>query len=205
MNVDPGTVKLAKLAMVVVVLAAVVVTQASLLQQPTYEASAEMRVVQKQGEQQTNVTGSGEEIKTLPPGGEGLQAFLPTMIHVIDSRPVAEDATKQLSFEMSPEQLLANLTIEHVEGTNFIHLTYEGTYLPEAAQIVNTVGVVSAERISEASPPGRDLEATVYKKARVPDNPTPVSPKPLRNGLLTLVVGLALSGALIVGHHVLRR
>ena len=170
--------------------AAAVVTAASLLQQPTYEASAEMRVVQKQGEQQTNVTGSGEEIKTLPPGGEGIQQFIPTLIHVIDSRPVAEDATKQLSFEMSPEQLLANLTTRHIEGTNFIHLTYEGTNLPEAVQIVNTVGVVSSERITETS--GSNLTARVHEKARVPDNPTPVSPDPLRNGILAAVFGLML-------------
>ena len=115
---DPGTAKLAKLAMVVVVLAVVGVTMASLLQQPTYEASTEVWVKQEQGEQQTNMTGSGEMIKTLPPSSEGVQQFIPTLIHVIDSRPVAEDATQRLSFEMSPEQLLANLTTRHVEGTN---------------------------------------------------------------------------------------
>ena len=194
---DPGTVKLAKLAMVVVVFATLGATMASLLQQPTYEASAEIRAAQKQGEQQANLAGS-EEFRRRE-----FQALMPTLTHVIDSRAVAEDATKRLSFEMTPEQLLANLTVEHLEGTNRIRLTYEGTNLPENVQIINTVGVVSAERITETS--GSNLTASVHEKARVPDYPTPVSPKPLRNVLLTLVVGLALSGALIAGHHVLRR
>jgi capsular polysaccharide biosynthesis protein len=156
---------------------------ASLWQTPTYEASSEVWVDQQLGQQGKNLAGSVE----------GLQSLMPTLIHVIDSRPVAEDATQQLSFEMTPEELLSNLTIEHVEGTNFIHLTYEGTNLAEAAQIVNTVGEVSSERISETTrAAGSDLSANVFVKARVPDNPTPVSPNPLRNGLLAAVFGLML-------------
>jgi capsular polysaccharide biosynthesis protein len=39
--------------------------------------------------------------------------------------------------------------------------------------------------------PSNDVKVAVHKEA-VPD--TPVSPNPLRNGLLTLVVGLAIIG-----------
>jgi capsular polysaccharide biosynthesis protein len=182
-----------------VVLVAVAVTLASLLQTPTYEASAEVRVDQEREDQQMyHLTRSGQEIQTLPPPGKGVQAFLPTIRVFIDSRRVAEEATQRLGFEMTPEELLDNLDTWHVEGTNFIRLTYEGTHPQEAAQIVNTVGEVSSERISEASGAATKLRATVSKEARVPANPTPVSPDPLKNGLLTLVVGLALCAAYIV-------
>jgi capsular polysaccharide biosynthesis protein len=52
---------------------------------------------------------------------------------------------------------------------------------------------------------GSQLTANVYGKAVVPESP--VSPKPLRNGLFTLVVGLVLAslGALIAGRGLLRR
>jgi len=50
-----------------VVLVAVAVTLASSIRTPTYEASAQVRVDQKQGDQQTYLTGSGEEIQELPP------------------------------------------------------------------------------------------------------------------------------------------
>jgi len=63
---------------------------------------------------------------------------------------------------------------------------------------------VSSERISDAgarSP--ANITAAVYEKATIPD--TPGSPKPLRNGLLALVVGLVLSAALIAGYELLRR
>src|SRR5918994_284941 len=100
---------------------------------------------------------------------------------------------------MSPEELLNNLTIEQVEGTNFISLTYEGTSAAEATQIVNTMAKVSSNRISDTTKAaGSNLTATPYVKASVPDNPTPVSPHPLRNGLLTLVMGLVLCLGLVV-------
>ncbi len=196
--VDPRiAVRAAARAMVAVVFVALGVTGASLLQAPTYEASAQVLVGQKP--EHTYVTRSGEEIQTLPNPGEELQQLMPTMTHALDSRPVAEEATQRLGSEPSPEELLANLTIEQVEGTSFMRLTYEGTNVAEATDIVNTMALVSSERITDTTrATGSDLTANVYEKARVPDYPTPVSPNPLRNGLLTLALGLVLCGGTVV-------
>jgi capsular polysaccharide biosynthesis protein len=152
----------------------------SLWQTPTYEASAQVWVDQKQGDQQTNLAGTVE----------GLQTIILTMIHAIDSRPVAEEAIQRLGLKMTPSELLDKLTIEQVESTSFIVLTYKGSDRVEATKIVNTVGEVSSELISESSAAGSNLTATVYEKAIVPD--TPISPKPLRNGLLAAVFGVML-------------
>jgi capsular polysaccharide biosynthesis protein len=153
---------------------------ASLWQTPTYEASAQVWVDQKQGDQQTNLAGTVE----------GLQTIILTMIHAIDSRPVAEEAIQRLNLDMTPAELLDNLTAEQVESTNFIVLTYQGNDPVEATKIVNTVGQVLSEFISESS----QLTVNVWEKAVVPV--TPVSPHPLRNGLFTLVIGLGLCGGL---------
>src|SRR5215216_591368 len=153
---------------------------ASLWQTPTYEASAQVWVDQKQGDQQMNLAGTVE----------GLQTIILTMIHAIDSRPVAEEAIQRLNLDMTPAELLDNLTIEQVESTSFIVLTYEGNDPVEATRIVNTVGQVSSELISERSAAGSNLTANVYEEAAVSESP--VSPHPLRNGLLTLVIGLML-------------
>jgi hypothetical protein len=83
-----------------------------------------------------------------------------------------------------------------VESTSFILLTYEGNDPEEATKIVNTVGQVSSELISERSVEGSQLTANVYEEAVVPT--TPVSPHPLRNGLLTLIVGLVLCVGTVV-------
>jgi capsular polysaccharide biosynthesis protein len=170
--VDP---KIAKLVMaaVVVVLAAMVVILVSLLQTPTYEASVLVRVDQQQGDQQTNLGGSGEMIQTDP---KGLQTLALMMIHGTGSRPVAEEVIGRLGLQakLEPTELLDNLTVEQVENTSFIALTYEGTDPHKATQIVNTVGEVSSEFISKRSIAGSKLTATVHEKAVVPDSP--VSP-----------------------------
>jgi capsular polysaccharide biosynthesis protein len=177
------------------VLAALGVISSGLQQTPSYEASAQVWVDQKPGDQQTYVSGSGEEIQTLPPKGLGeLQALTLAMVHAIDSRPVAEKAVERLGLQMGAAELLDNLTVEQVENTSFIVLTYEDTDPERATRIVNTVGEVSSELISERS---RDLTAKLYEKAEVPESPA--SPKPLRNGLLTLVIGLVFcAGAVVV-------
>jgi uncharacterized protein involved in exopolysaccharide biosynthesis len=128
---------------------------ASLWQTPTYQASAQVWVDQKQGDQQTNLAGTVE----------GLQTIILTMIHAIDSRPVAEKAIGRLGLQMSPSELLDNLTIEQVESTSFIVLTYESNDPEEATRIVNTVGQVSSELISERSAAGSQLTANVYEEA----------------------------------------
>jgi capsular polysaccharide biosynthesis protein len=153
---------------------------ASLWQTPTYEASAQVWVDQKQGDQQTNLAGTVE----------GLQTIILTMIHAIDSRPVAAEAIQRLGLEMSPAELLDNLSIEQVESTSFIVLTYQSNDPVEATQIVNTVGEVSSELISERSAAGSQLTANVYEEAMVPENP--VSPDPMRNGLLAAMFGVML-------------
>jgi capsular polysaccharide biosynthesis protein len=174
-----------RVLVITVVLAALGVTSASLQQAPTYEASAQVWVGQKQG------TGNGKiQLIPLAPTPETLQTIILTMIHTIDSRPVAEETIQRLGLQMKPSELLDSLTVEQIEGTQFIRLTYEGNDPVEATKIVNTVSEVSSERISPISAVGSKFTATVWEKAVVPDSP--VSPHPLRNGLLTLVIGLVL-------------
>ena len=166
-----------KTALVAVVLAAYAVTSASLMQTPTYEASAQMLV----GFQQRH-----GQLETIPI--VSLQQLAQTTEVAARSRPVAEEAIQRLELEMTPEELLDNLSSEQVEGAQFIVLSYEDTD-PERAQLIaNTVGKVTSELISERS---STFTANVWEKAALPESPA--SPHPLRNGLLTLVIGLGLA------------
>jgi capsular polysaccharide biosynthesis protein len=174
-------------------LAAVVVTVASLMQTPTYEAIARVLVDLKLEEQLVNLGGSGEEFKTLPPPGPGRRQALAQMTMIaIETRPIAEEVIRRLDLRMSPYELLDNLAVEQVETSQFIQLTYTDTDPERATQVVNTFGQVSSERISEADAISNNITATVWEQAEVPV--TPASPRPLRNGLIALVVGLVLIG-----------
>jgi capsular polysaccharide biosynthesis protein len=168
-----------RVLVITVVLAAVGVTSSGLQQTPTYEASAHASVAQKQG---------------TP--GQLQQTSILEMMHAIDSRPIAEEAIGRLGLQMGAAELLDNLTVEQIEDTSytsFIVLTYEDTDPYKAKRIVNTVSEVSSELISERNSAFR---ATVWEKAAVPE--TPVSPHPLRNGLLTLVIGLVMCAGTLV-------
>jgi len=118
------------------------------------------------------------------------------IVHAIDSRPVAEEAIQRLNLDMTPAELLDNLTIEQLDSTSFIVLTYEDTDPERAQAIANTGGKVSSELISQRSTGDSQLRATVVEKAALPESP--VSPDPLRNGLLTLVIGLMLCAETVV-------
>jgi capsular polysaccharide biosynthesis protein len=187
-------------AAVASLLIAVAVSVASLLQTPKYEASAQVLVGERSPAQEM---GSGKiQLIPLAPTPERVEKMSQAMAGAIDTRPVAQEALRRLGLKMSPEELLNKLVIEQVESTNFIRLSYEGTDPVQAKQIVNTVGEVSSERISQISAAGSNLTATVYEKAIVPT--TPVSPTPARHGVITLVVGLGLSVGLMAGRGVLR-
>ncbi len=97
----------------------------------------------------------------------------------ISIRPVAEETIRRLGLRTTPAELLNNLTVERVEGTNLVRLTYEDTDAMRAKQVANTVGKVSSELVRPAT---MSIE--------------PVSPNPLRNGLLTLALGTILCGGL---------
>ena len=150
-------------------LVALAVGIASLWQAPTYEASARVWVDQRDS--------------TLLAGER--QTFTQAMTMAVNTRPVAEGAIGRLGLRMGPDELLDNLTAEQVEGSTFIRLTYTDADPRRAKQVVNAVG----EAFSELAAANK-ITATLHDAATVPD--TPVSPAPLRNGLLAAGLGLFL-------------
>jgi capsular polysaccharide biosynthesis protein len=166
----------------VVLLVATVLTGAavgfSLAQTPMYEASIKILVGQKRGTSET------------PVGVYDLQQLTQTMAEGINSRPVAEATIRQLGLQVTPEGFLANLSVEQVPETQFLRVVYRDPSPQRAQRVANTIGKVFAEQVSEVSPSASAITATVWERAVVPH--TPVSPNPLRNGLLALMLGLML-------------
>jgi capsular polysaccharide biosynthesis protein len=133
MSVDRGMVARTALgALLIAIPAALIAILVSLLRTPAYEASAQVWVKHVGLLQQTYPTGSAEQIQAPPPIG-GLQALMPTMIQVAGSHSVAEETARRLGSPTDSAELLDNLTIEQVENTNRIRLTYEDTK-PEKVQ-----------------------------------------------------------------------
>ena len=91
---------------------------------------------------------------------------------------------------MNPQNLLDNLTVEQLEDTQFLQLTYSDTDPERAQEIVNAVSDVSSNKIAEANASSSDITLMVWEYAAVPR--VPISPDPVRNGLLALGLGLML-------------
>ena len=178
----------------IAIIAAIIVTLVSLamfLREPIYEPTARVWVER--------------ELMIVPraPGPDTrLTDTTPAMVRLATSRPVAKEARRSLGLQADSAELMDNLEIRRVRGTTFIDLTYPGTDRKKATQTVNTLARVASERLSEV--PGKNLTAVVWEEAQVP--PAVTEPKPLRNGLLTLVGVWALyAGLTLTMLAVLRR
>lgn len=159
----------------------------SLLQTPVYQASTKIKVDQEVG-QNDQWTGN------LAGNVQGLQQLVQTMLVEIEIRPVAEEVIRRLGLQRSPESVLGDLTVEQIGSTQVIQLSFRDTD-PERAQVIaNAISEVSSERISEVSSGTSNITATVLEPAVVPSSP--VSPDPVRNGLLALGLGLMLGTGL---------
>ena len=132
--------KRAWLIILVMVLALGSAVGLSLQQTPQYQSSITILVGQERG--------------IIGPAGDPniLLTLSQTMARAVTSRPVAEGVDKKLDLRTSPEYLLAGLTAEPVEGTQFIEVSYTGSDPEETQRIVNAFGEVFTEKISELSP-----------------------------------------------------
>jgi uncharacterized protein involved in exopolysaccharide biosynthesis len=159
-------------ALAAVVLAAVIVTAASLYQTPKYEASAKVLVSVRYKQ-------CSQQICLIPNAPVTLPTQLAAQTVRIDSPSVAKEAIRRLGGLQgtSPDQLLDNLTVIQRDEL-FIQLSYRDTDPKRAKVIVGTVGRAAAERITGTSPGmlgDTELTATVWdvKAPREPVSPSP--------------------------------
>jgi len=171
-----------------IVLVAVVITGSalgfSLAQTPTYQASVQILVGQKSTES-ANLSGDVS----------GLQDLTLTVAKGADTMPVAQAAVEQLdSPQQSAGEVLENMSAEADPGTMYVDITYQSSDAKEAQMTANAIGRALSEKVSKVSLGANGITATVWAPATLPQNP--VSPDPLRNALIALVLGSLLGVAL---------
>lgn len=150
----------------------------SYLQTPMYEASIKVLVGQEQARAGSVSLGSDVQ---------GLQQLTQTVAEVLPTRPVAEGVIQRLDLRTTPESFLENTRVEQVTETQVVEVSYSDADPERAQRVANTIGTVFSEQVSEVSPSANAITATVWERAAVPDSP--VSPEPVRNGLIALLLG----------------
>jgi capsular polysaccharide biosynthesis protein len=148
-----------------------------LMEEPTYVAS--VKVVLGQG---------GEASSDLGSKVQGLQEFVPTVAQAIESRPLAQSVIERLGLSMSPETFLSKLSVDQVTDTTFIEVYYNDPDPERAKLVINTVGTVLSEHVSELqSSEVNPVTAKVWERAEVS---YPAGSNLMRNVFLALVSGL---------------
>jgi capsular polysaccharide biosynthesis protein len=151
----------------------------SLTRTPEYEASIEILVGQRQGNEGNYSLGSDVQ---------GLQQLTQTLAKAVSSRPLAEAVIRRTDLRTSPEEFLAErLRAQQVPDTQFIQVTYRDSDPQRARRVADTIGEVFSRQVSEISGDNSGVTATVWEPAAVPSEP--VSPDVPLNVLLALVLG----------------
>jgi capsular polysaccharide biosynthesis protein len=150
----------------------------SIAQTPMYEASVTLLVGYEAG---NNTPGDlGGDI-------QGLQLLTQTLAQVIETRPVAEGAIQELNIKESPRDVLENMSVETLGNTQVLKISYKDASPEQARLIVNAIGDQFSSQVVGLTPTTDGVTANIWEGAVTPD--TPISPKPVRNGLLALVLG----------------
>ena len=171
----------------VILLVAVLLTGSavglSLAQTPVYEASTTIAIGERQEENSVD--------QPLQSEVDGLQALALSMATAVDSRRVAEATIQRLDLRVAPGDFVENLSAEQVAETPFVEVKYTDTSRERAKLIANTVAAVFEAQVSEVNV-GTTGPVTVEVWERAVAANDPVSPNPLRNGFVALVLGLML-------------
>jgi capsular polysaccharide biosynthesis protein len=115
----------------------------------------------------------------------------------VPTAPVARAVVERLNLPKgSAGEVVENTSAEQVPGTTRINVTYEDSESKRAQLVANAIGQVVSQKISEVRLGPNRLTATVREPATLPQ--APVSPKPLRNGLIALVASLAVALSVVL-------
>lgn len=175
------------IALVAILAAGAVVTYSLYFQAPRYQSSVDILIGQKP-------TVGKQSYGSLSGDVQGLQSMAATVTQAVTTRSVAEEVIKKEHLSMTSDAFLKNVSAQEVPNTQFIEIDYKSTNPRKARQIANAIGSVLSDRVSEVSTSASGITATVWDKAALPS--TPVSPKPLRDGVLAFALG-AIIGVLL--------
>jgi capsular polysaccharide biosynthesis protein len=171
------------MVVLIALLAAAAAVAVSLLQPPTYEASAMVVVSPKEG------ASAQENISNRI---AGLQVLAHEMAVAGLNRSMVEGVVRAQSGPgpkaVSTSEVRENLTVAQVEDTRFLSISYTSGDRKQAQAVANTAARVFVERAPAASEMATD--ASVGVSAYAPPPQALEGPNPARSGVLAAVLGL---------------
>lgn len=143
---------------------------------PTYEASTQFIVNQETGEQ------AGVDINQIRSNVE----IINTYNDIIKSNRILDQVVKELDLTITPGALGKKINVSSSQNSQVVTLTASDFDPNLAVEIANTTVEVFREDLPNIM---NVNNVSVLSEAFVPDNPIPVSPKPLLNIAIAVVLG----------------
>ncbi|MDM5211542.1 Wzz/FepE/Etk N-terminal domain-containing protein [Peribacillus sp. NJ4] len=166
-----------KLIMLLTLIAALISgTISYFLLTPVYQSSTLILVNQKQTENQLDSTQIRSNIDMIN-----------TYSVIIKSPAILKKVIDELKLDQSVEQLSEKITINSQENSQVFSLTVQDSNPSQAVEIANTVSETFEKEIKDIM---NVDNVSVFAKAEIKENPTPVKPNPLLNIAIAVVVGL---------------
>ncbi|WP_408008276.1 YveK family protein [Pseudalkalibacillus sp. A8] len=144
---------------------------------PIYQSSSQILVNQSNAEQQSF------DINQVRTNVEMINTYRV----IIKSPTILEQVINELDLDMNVSQLANNITVKTEQNSQVFTIVVENPNPLTAVNIANTLGETFQKEIKEIMS-GNNVK--MLSEAEVPDNPSPVNPKPLLNMAIALVVGL---------------
>jgi succinoglycan biosynthesis transport protein ExoP len=173
------------------VLAVVAAAAVTLTATPVYQAQSMLFVSASWN------SPNGGDIGTAFEGGDFTQVRVKSYVKVVSTPQVTEPVIRQLGLPLSSQELAEKITVTNPLDTVLLQVDVRDTDPAMARDIANALAAQFTDvlRILE-TPDGGDyalVRARVIEEADLPT--TPVSPRPLPNLAIGLLVGLALGVA----------
>jgi capsular exopolysaccharide synthesis family protein len=149
----------------------------------------------------------GERQVALEQAREGLfvrtltSGLLKTYAELVKSRSVAQQAIASSGLNITPGQVHTGLDARVVLDTQIITVTYQGRDPARVQRVANAVAAAFVNQIEQIESAGTPaIEVSVVDQAEAPG--APISPNPLRNLTLAVVLGLlaGVGAAFLIDH-----
>ncbi|WP_085522662.1 YveK family protein [Tuberibacillus sp. Marseille-P3662] len=147
---------------------------------PKYQASSQILVNQSSNQKQ------GLDMNQVQTNVK----LINTYSVIVKSPKVLEQVIQDLDLDYTPSQLKSLLTVNSSQDSQVFNVAIEQQDPEQAAAIVNKVGEVFQAKIPQLL---NVDNVNILSAAEVPDDPQPVSPKPMLNMAIAFVVGLMVS------------
>ena len=153
----------------------------ALIMTPQYEANTQVLVTQSQESSDGAVN------------NQDIQASLQlvnTYRDIILSPTVLDDVVENLGLEQTSNALANKITVNNQDQSQVLTITVSDEFPENAETIANEVADVFQERVSEVM---NVDNVSILATADVGENPSPVSPQPLVNIAIGLILGVLLA------------